>query len=63
MVSEGFTLVRAHGVTRCDRKVEDEITVHLVARQDIPAFIDQKRAEGLAVDVRLLLFLGGALTA
>ena len=32
MVSEGFTLVRAHGVTRCDRKVEEEITVHLVAR-------------------------------
>ena len=57
MVSEGFTLVRAHGVSRCDRKVEDEITVHLVARDDIPDFMEQKRVEGFAVDVKLLLFL------
>jgi len=57
MVSEGFTLVRAHGVSRCDRKVEDEITVHLVARDDIPHFMEQKRVEGFAVDVKLLLFL------
>jgi len=62
MVSEGFTLVRAHGVARCDGKVEEDINVHLVARRDIPAFIEQKRAEGFAVDVRLLLFFGNAVT-
>ena len=60
MVSEGFTLVRARGV----RKVGDgggddneDINVHLVPRGEIPNFIEQKRAEGFGVDVKLLLFL------
>jgi ADP-ribose pyrophosphatase len=60
MVAESFTLVRAHGV----RKVgegggtdEEDITVHLVAREDIPAFIRKRREEGTAIDVKLLLFL------
>jgi ADP-ribose pyrophosphatase len=60
MVAESFTLVRAHGV----RKVgegggtdEEDITVHLVAREDIPAFIRKRRDEGIAIDVKLLLFL------
>jgi ADP-ribose pyrophosphatase len=60
MVAESFTLVRAHGV----RKVGDgggteheDITVHLVPRDDIPAFIEKRRAAGSAVDVKLLNFL------
>jgi ADP-ribose pyrophosphatase len=60
MVAESFTLARAHGV----RKVGDgggtaheDITVHLVARDDIPEFIRQRREEGVAIDVKLLLFL------
>ena len=60
MVAESFTLVRGHGV----RKVgegggthEEDITVHLVAREDIPAFVEQRRAAGSAVDVKLLNFL------
>ena len=57
MVSEGFTLVRAHGVARCDRKTEDEITVHLVAQDEIRSFVEQKRSQGFAIDVKLLLFL------
>ena len=60
MVSEGFTLVRAHGVRRIGEGGGDEnedIVVHLVARADIPNFIEQKRAEGVAVDVKLLIFL------
>ena len=57
MVSEGFTLVRAHGVRRSGGKTEEDINVHLVARDEIPPFIEQKRAEGFAVDVKLLLFL------
>jgi ADP-ribose pyrophosphatase len=59
MVAESFTLVRAHGV----RKVGDgggnhdeDITVFLVPRDDIPEFIAQRRAAGSAVDVKLLLF-------
>jgi ADP-ribose pyrophosphatase len=60
MLSESFTLVRMHGV----RKVGDgggddseDINVHLVARQDIPNFVEQKRAEGFGVDVKLLIFM------
>jgi ADP-ribose pyrophosphatase len=61
MVAEGFTLVRAHGL----RKIGDgggneheEIEVHLVPRADVPAFVDMKRAEGCAIDVKMLLLLG-----
>lgn len=61
MVAESFTLVRAHDV----RKIGDgggneheDITVHLVAREDIGAFVESRRCQGVAVDVKLLLFLG-----
>jgi ADP-ribose pyrophosphatase len=60
MVSEGFTLVRAIGVRKVGEgggDASEDINVHLVARADIPAFIDWKRREGFAVDVKLLLFL------
>jgi len=61
MVSEGFTLVRAHGVSRIGEgggTEHEDIIVHLVARADIPNFLEQKRAEGYGVDVKLLIFLG-----
>ena len=60
MLSDCFTLVRAHGVRRIGEGGGDEnedICVHLVARAEIPNFIEQKRAEGFAVDVKLLIFL------
>ena len=60
MLSESFTLVRAHGVRRIGKGGGDEnedINVHLVARADIPNFIEQKRAEGFGVDVKLLIFM------
>ena len=60
MLSESFTLVRAHGVRKIGEGGGDEnedISVHLVARAEIPNFIEQKRAEGFGVDVKLLLFL------
>jgi ADP-ribose pyrophosphatase len=60
MVAESFTLVRAHGVRRIGEgggNDEEDITVHLVARNDIPAFIQSRRDAGAAVDVKLLLFL------
>jgi ADP-ribose pyrophosphatase len=60
MVAESFTLVRAHGVRRIGEGGGDEnedITVHLVPRAEIPNFIEQKRAEGLGVDVKLLLLM------
>ena len=57
MLSEGFTLVRAHGVRPTGEANEEDIVVHLVPRADIPAFVEQKRAEGFAIDVKLLIFL------
>ena len=60
MLSEGFTLVRAHGVRRIGEGGGDEhedIAVHLVARAEIPNFLEQKRAEGFGMDVKLLLLL------
>jgi ADP-ribose pyrophosphatase len=60
MVSEGFTLVRAHGLRKIGEGGGDEnedINVHLVPRDEIPNFIEQKRAEGFGVDVKLLLLL------
>lgn len=60
MLSESFTLVRAHGVRKIGEGGGDEhedIKVHLVAREDIPNFIEQKRAEGFGVDVKLLIFM------
>ncbi len=61
MLSESFTLVRAHGVKRIGAGGGDEnedINVHLVARADIPAFLARKREQGFAADVKLLIFLG-----
>jgi ADP-ribose pyrophosphatase len=61
MLSESFTLVRAYGIRRIGEGGGDEnedINVHLVARADIPNFLEQKRAEGFGIDVKLLIFLG-----
>ena len=60
MVSEGFTLLRADGLTRVGEGggVEgEEILVHRVKLADVPAFVAQKRAEGYAIDVKMLLLL------
>jgi ADP-ribose pyrophosphatase len=61
MLSESFTLVRAHGVRKIGEgggDANEDIKVHLVARADIPNFVEQKRAEGFGIDVKLLIFLG-----
>ena len=66
MVSEGFTLVRAHGLTRVGEgggDGDEEITVHRVALDAVEAFIATKRAEGVAIDVKLLMLLGPGLLA
>jgi ADP-ribose pyrophosphatase len=61
MVSESFTLVRATGLTKFSDGggVEGEgITPYRVAVDNLPDFIASKRAEGCAIDVKLLLLLG-----
>ena len=61
MVAEGYTLVRAHGVRPGGTKIEDDIDVHLVAPGEVASYIAAKRAEGLAIDTKLLLLLAGDL--
>jgi ADP-ribose pyrophosphatase len=60
MLAEGFTLVRAHGIRKVGEGGGDhseDIQVHLVPRAEVQNFIEQKRAEGLGVDAKLLLLL------
>lgn len=66
MVSETFTLVRAHGL----EKIHDgggvageDIIVHRVALSDIPAFVERQRGLGKMIDVRILLLLAGTILA
>lgn len=64
MVSESFTLVRASGLTKVgDGGGTDgeDITAHLVALSALQSFLNTKRAEGMGVDVRLLMLLGAQL--
>ena len=63
MVAEGFTLVRAHGVRPGGTKSEEDIVVHLVAPNEVAAFIAARRADGLAIDTKLLLLLAGDVLA
>lgn len=66
MVSEGFTLVRARDLVKVGAgggDAEEDITVHLVPRAKLPRFVAQKRAEGAAIDVKLLLMLADTLLA
>lgn len=65
MVSEGFTLVRAEGLTRVGAgggvAGHEEIEVHLVERAKVGEFVAGRRREGVAIDVKLLLLLGPTL--
>lgn len=60
MVTESFTLLRAHGLTKVGPGggVDDEdIVTHRVAMSDIGAFVAARRGEGMAIDVKLLMLL------
>ena len=64
MTSECFTLVRATGLTRVGEgggDSDENITVHRVALADVPAFVAQKRAAGVAIDTKMLLILAGSI--
>ena len=64
MSSEGFTLLRAEGLTRTGEGggVEGEdIVVHRVPLADVPVFVAGKREQGCAMDVKMLLLLATSL--
>jgi ADP-ribose pyrophosphatase len=60
MVSESFTLLRAHGLTRTGPgggTEGEDITVHRVPLSGFAEFVDEARQRGLGIDVRLLMLL------
>ena len=62
MLSESFTLVKAQGVRKVGEgggvQGEEDIDVHLVPGAELASFVEQRRAAGVAMDVKLLLLLG-----
>jgi ADP-ribose pyrophosphatase len=61
MVSESFTLMRAHELRQIGPGGgldSEDITVHRVALDNIAGFIAERRALGDAIDVKLLMLLG-----
>lgn len=61
MVTESFSLLRAHGLRQVGPgggTESENITVHRVPMSGIAAAIADWRAKGLAIDVRMLLLLG-----
>jgi ADP-ribose pyrophosphatase len=66
MSAEGFTLLRASGLERVGEGggvPGEEIEVHRVPLGEVPTFVERKRGEGAAIDVKLLLLLAGDLLA
>ena len=64
MVSETFTLVKAHGLTKVSEgggEANEDITVHRVKLDEVTAFVARKRGEGLFIDVKMLLMLASAI--
>jgi len=60
MVSESFTLLRAHDLVRTGPgggTAGEDITVHRVPLAGLGEFVAAARARGLGIDVRLLLLL------
>ncbi|MEO9462523.1 MAG: NUDIX hydrolase [Marinomonas sp.] len=63
MVSESFTLMRAHGLTKVSEgggTPGENITVHRVALKNLPQFVADWRAAGHAVDVRMAILMAAA---
>ncbi|MBV9840539.1 MAG: NUDIX hydrolase [Sphingomonadaceae bacterium] len=66
MLSETFTLVRATQLAKVGDGGgvdHEEIVTHRVRLADVTAFVERKRREGLMIDVKLLLLLGGGMLA
>ncbi len=61
MISESFHMIRAYDVVKVGEGggvSGENITVHRVALSTLPAFVAAKRAEGCAIDTKLLILPG-----
>lgn len=64
MLSETFSLLGASGLTRVGEgggTESEDITVHKVPIARLAAFVAERRAAGVTIDVRLLLLLGAGM--
>jgi len=64
MVSESFTLLRAEGLEKVGEGggvPGEDIEAHRVPLRDLAAFVAAKRADGVAIDVKLLMMLAADL--
>jgi len=62
MSSEHFTLLRAEGLTKIGEGGgvgSEAIDVYRIPLGEVPGFVDAKRREGVAIDVKLLILLAG----
>ena len=60
MVSESFTLLRAHGLTKVGEgggTASEDITVHRVKLSELPQFVAEWRKRGHGVDVRIAMLM------
>jgi ADP-ribose pyrophosphatase len=64
MSSEGFTLVRAEGLSRVGHGggvAGEDIEVHRVRLEEVGDFVAGRRQAGVAIDSKLLLLLGSGM--
>jgi ADP-ribose pyrophosphatase len=64
MVTECFTLVRAEGLSKVGDgggTTDEDITVHRVSLDRMADFVAERRAAGVAIDVKLLALIGPSL--
>ncbi|HEX8262457.1 MAG TPA: NUDIX hydrolase [Allosphingosinicella sp.] len=64
MSSEGFTLLRAEGLEKVGEGggvAGEDIVVHRVRLEEVAAFAEARRAQGVALDSKLLLLLGSGM--
>lgn len=64
MLSESFYLFRASALEKVGDgggTASESITVHRVALDAVPDFVEARRREGVGIDAKLLVLLGGAI--